>query len=144
MPLRSAVWISFLVVSLYPSTLFAQAKTSTRDGVYTADQSTQGKAVYDKQCAMCHGDTLQGMGQNPPLAGDDFLTNWNDQTLADLDTKIATTMPATDPGSLTAEETVQLLAYIMSSNKLPPGSVALPTDIDKLKSIHIDKPQAKP
>src|SRR6266702_4416067 len=64
--------------------LFTQTGSSTRDGVYTADQAQQGKAIYGKQCAMCHGAALLGVGQIAPLAGDDFMANWTGKTLADL------------------------------------------------------------
>lgn len=138
------VWISSLLFLLSQPVLFVQAKSSTRDGVYKAVQAKQGSAIYDKQCAMCHGATLQGMGQNPPLVGDDFLKNWDDQTLADLDSKIRATMPATNPGSLTPEDTVQLLAYILSANNFPAGKADLSANSDSLKTIHIDQPPAKP
>jgi S-disulfanyl-L-cysteine oxidoreductase SoxD len=114
------------------------APTTTQSGVYTADQAQQGKALYTSTaCAACHGPSLQGAGQNPPLAGKDFLTNWTDQTVADLFSKIQTTMPATKPGSLKPEETAQIVAYILSANKFPAGTTALPDDSGKLKEIKI-------
>jgi mono/diheme cytochrome c family protein len=137
----NAVWIGVLAFGLFQPMLWAQSPASTRDGVYSTDQAQQGKALYDKQCAMCHGQTLEGMGQNSPLSGDDFLDKWSDQTLADLFQKIHTTMPAIKPGSLTPEETSQAVAYILSVNKLPAGKTALPTDPAVLKTIHIDKPK---
>jgi mono/diheme cytochrome c family protein len=142
---RNAAWIGFIVIGLVQPVLSAQtpAQTpaSTRDGVYTADQALQGKDLYDQQCSMCHGDTLAGMGQNSPLSGGDFLDKWSDQTLADLFAKIHTTMPATKPGSLSPDETAQVLSFILSSNKFPAGKTALPVDPAVLKTIHIDKPK---
>jgi mono/diheme cytochrome c family protein len=118
----------------------AQSGASTRDGVYTAAQAEQGQALYTKQCAVCHGATLQGSGQNPPLTGDAFLKNWNGQTLADLYGMIQATMPATNPGSLTPDETAQVIAFILNSNKFPAGTTELANTPDSLKAIHIDKP----
>jgi len=139
----SRVWVGVLLFGFAGQMLSAQAASSTRDGVYTVEQAQQGKASYGKQCSMCHRPDLEGMGQNLPLVGDDFLNNWDDQTLADLSTKIRTSMPASKPGSLTQTETVQLIAYILSANKFPAGKTELPIDPSKLKAIHIDKLSTK-
>jgi mono/diheme cytochrome c family protein len=129
-----------LLCGVVSGMLVVQAGSSTKDGVYTAAQAEQGHALYTQQCAMCHGDTLQGVGQNPPLAGDAFLGNWTGETMADLYGKIKTTMPATNPGSLTPEQTAQILAYILSSNKFAAGNTELASSPDSLKAIQIDKP----
>ncbi|MFP5206763.1 MAG: c-type cytochrome, partial [Acidobacteriota bacterium] len=97
--------------ALVSALLYAQSGSSTRDGVYTSAQADQGHALYTKQCAMCHGATLAGSGQNPPLSGDAFMQNWEGQTLADLYGKIQATMPATVPGSLKPDEVTQVIAY---------------------------------
>lgn len=111
--------------------------SSTQNGVYTEEQAQQGKAIYTKQCAMCHGDALQGMGPNAPLAGDAFLKKWNGQTMADLFSKTITTMPAIQPGSLTPAQTAQVLSYILAQNKFQSGKTELPTDSQELITIHI-------
>jgi len=118
----------------------AQAVSSTRDGVYTDEQAKQGKAVYDEQCAGCHGPALLGSGKNPPLVGDVFLQKWTDQTMADLFMKTNATMPASNPGTMSPDETAQVLAYILSFNKFKPGPKPLPTDPDGLGAIHIARP----
>lgn len=119
---------------------FAQAPSSTRDGVYNAEQAKQGKVLYQKQCATCHGIALEGKGKNVPLIGKVFLDKWTDQTLADLFMKTNATMPASSPGTMTPDETSQVLAYILSMNKFQPGKNPLPTDPDGLGAIHITKP----
>lgn len=113
---------------------------STRDGVYTAEQAQLGKAIYQSRCAMCHGDALEGVGANSPLAGNAFFDKWADQTVADLFMKTITTMPATGPGSLTPEETARLLSYLLSVNKLKAGKQNLSTNPQILESIRLDKP----
>ena len=84
-------------------TVGAQATRSSNEGVYTADQATKGEAVYKENCAACHGDNLEGSGPMPPLAGKDFLSNWQGKTVGDLFEKTQTSMPATAPGTLTPE-----------------------------------------
>src|SRR5688500_11170967 len=122
-------------------TVGAQAARSSNEGVYTADQATKGDAVYKEQCAACHGDNLEGSGPMPPLAGKDFLTNWQGKTVGDLYEKTQTSMPATAPGTLTPEQATNLMAYMLSVGKYPAGSEALSDKTDDLKKITIDAPK---
>lgn len=139
----SALCVSLLAMGLAQPVLFAQAASSTRDGVYSADQQQRGKTSYGTLCASCHGDDLGGSGPTPALSGDDFIGNWSGQTVGDLFNKLQTTMPATKPGSLTREQTADLVAYILSANKFPVGKSDLPTDADSLKKIQFEKPLAE-
>src|SRR5215204_3911359 len=118
----------------------AQATRSVNEGVYTADQAKKGEATYKEQCAACHGDNLEGSGPMPPLAGKDFLANWQGKTIADLFEKTQTSMPATAPGTLTPEQTSQIMAYVLSVGKYPAGATALPTKVEELK-ITLDAPK---
>jgi len=45
------------------ATALAQARKS---GVFTADQATQGKALFETKCAICHGAELNGGEMAPP------------------------------------------------------------------------------
>ena len=51
------------------------------------------------------------------------------------------TMPALDPGSLTPEQTSDLIAHILSIAKYPAGTTALATSMDALQQIKIDAPK---
>jgi mono/diheme cytochrome c family protein len=132
-----------LTVALLQQMLLAQAaphQVSIRNGVYTAEEAQRGKAIYQNQCGMCHGDALEGQGQNSPLAGTVFLNNWTGQTVADLFMKTIVMMPAMDPGTLTPKDTAEVIAYILRANKFPAGKTELPSDPQSLEMIHIVKP----
>jgi len=73
----------------------------------------------------------------PPLAGPTFLGDWVGQSADDLFTRIHTTMPANDPGSLSNVQAVQVMAYILSVNQFPAGSTTMPTDDAGLGQIAI-------
>jgi mono/diheme cytochrome c family protein len=120
----------------------AQAKHSARDGVYMAGQASGGEAAYKANCASCHGDTLEGRGQAPPLAGSEFATGWNELTMADLFDRVQMSMPADRPGTLSRDETARILAYMLKANNFPAGDKELPTDKETLKDIRIDAPTA--
>jgi mono/diheme cytochrome c family protein len=115
------------------------------DGVFTADQAAQGKTAFDGKCAICHGAELTGEEMAPPLSGGTFLSNWSGQSVGDLFTRIHTTMPASDPGSLSNAETASILAYILSFNKFPAGATPLPSDDAALGAIALtaEKPAGK-
>jgi len=81
---------------------------------------------------------LEGAGQFPPLAGDDFKANWNGQQLSDLFEKMRLSMPADHPGKLSGEQNADILAYMLKQNGFPAGSTAIKGDANALKSIKFD------
>jgi mono/diheme cytochrome c family protein len=140
--------LASLSLALGASVVALKAQGASRnvwDGVYTADQATQGKALYDNKCALCHGAELNGAEMAPPLAGAVFLGNWAGLSAGDLFTRIHTTMPANDPGSLSNADTALALAYILSVNQFPAGTTPLPSDDAALGQIAItaEKPAGK-
>jgi cytochrome c len=119
--------------------VLAQNQSSTRDGVYTDVQAERGRESYEKACASCHAETLEGSGAaTPPLRGEEFTMNWAGQTVDDLFERIQTSMPADRPGKLSRGENADILAYILKINKLPPGGNDLPTDAESLKEIEFE------
>jgi S-disulfanyl-L-cysteine oxidoreductase SoxD len=133
----------FLAMGLTSVMCLGQASwrtVSARSGVYSTPQAQEGKVIYEAKCGMCHGNALQGMGPNPPLAGDAFLKNWTNRSAEDLFAKTITMMPAAQPGSLTPAQTAQILAYVLSVNRFPAGQTSLPADPVKLNPIVIDNP----
>jgi mono/diheme cytochrome c family protein len=111
---------------------------SVWDGVYTDEQAEHGHSIYHDQCAFCHGDTLDGGEEAPPLAGAQFLSNWNGLTVGDLFERIRKSMPQSNPGKLTREQAADVIAYVFSFNKFPGGKVELPPDAELLKQIRIE------
>ena len=89
------------------------------------------------QRANFRGADLNGAEMAPPLVGPTFLGDWVGQSADDLFTRIHTTMPANDPGSLSNEQTVQVMAYILSVNQFPAGSASLQSDDASLGQIAI-------
>src|SRR5215813_3613965 len=87
---------------------------STADRVYSAPQAGRGQQLYNAQCAGCHGKALEGT-TGPPLAGDDFLTNWSASPLNGLVDKIQKTMPFNQPGSLSRQQSIDLASFILQS-----------------------------
>jgi S-disulfanyl-L-cysteine oxidoreductase SoxD len=96
---------------------------TVRDGIYAAEQGRRGRTTYDTKCASCHDGGTMG----PELWGDAFLTTWDNKDLGALFTRIQTTMPEDAPGSLTENEALDVIAYIVQTNGFPAGDKALPS-----------------
>ena len=113
---------------LFPILLVSCLSGQTRtvlDGVYSPAQATRGEAAYGANCAKCHeGADVDG----PPLTGDPFMDRWREDTLTALFTFIKTRMPQDSPGKLSEAAYVDILAHILQSNSIPPGTKELTTD----------------
>ena len=123
-----------------------QARKTVWDKVYTDEQAGQGKTTYEVSCAGCHAKDLNGRdggGQGPELAGNAFTKKWELQTLNQLYTEIKTRMPRNQPASLTSEEYLNLVAYILQANKFPAGDTALTADTALLTSTFIAREASK-
>jgi S-disulfanyl-L-cysteine oxidoreductase SoxD len=112
----------------------AQGARTVRDGVYTDAQAARGQAIYQKQCVSCHGAKLEGL-QGPPLVADAFVSHWHTQPLSDLAGKIRNTMPAGATGTLTPQQSVDLVAFILKSGGFPAGKTDLAAEEATLGKI---------
>ena len=121
--------------------LVAQTTKSVWDGVYTDEQAKRGQGLYQKECASCHGPSMEGGESAPPLTGDAFLANWNGLTVGDLFDRIRVSMPQDNPGRLSRQQDADILAFMMSGNKYPTGKTDLPSQSEVLKQIKIDSPK---
>lgn len=123
-----------VVAALAPLTAGAQTPRTVQSGVYTDAQAARGQALYGTQCAACHGAALEG-AQAPPLGADVFLGTWSRQPLSGLATKIRNTMPADAQGTLTPQQTADLVAHILKTGGFPAGPAELTADAAALDQI---------
>jgi len=103
---------------------FDARAASALPAIYTAAQATAGAGVFSKNCAICHGDALQGMA-GPTLVGQNFASAASNYTVGAIFGEIAEQMPAGNPGSLTHDQYTQVMAFILSKNGYPAGATAL-------------------
>jgi mono/diheme cytochrome c family protein len=122
------------------TTTTTTAAASVTAGVYTADQAKRGQMVYGDACAKCHLDDLSGGATSPPLKGADFLSGWKGKSVGALFDEVRMTMPFDSPGSLTPAQYADVLAYVFSENKFPPGDKELDKDPAPLQQIKIEAP----
>ena len=113
---------------------------SVWDGVYTTAQATRGKEVFGENCKDCHMEDLQGdTADVPALVGDVFLDEWMDKSLDELFARMRSTMPQDSPESLSTQMYLDVLAYILQSNKFPAGEMELKRDANLMKAMMITK-----
>ena len=121
------------------SAVWAQEPTrSVWDGVYTEAQAKRGEAVYRQNCASCHGVALEGIETAGPLTGARFTANWNGVTVGDLLERVKVSMPNDRPGTLSRQQTADVLAYVFSVNRLPAGKTELVRQTEILKQIKFE------
>ena len=124
--------------------LLAQDTTSSVwDGVYTQAQAVRGQALYKSSCASCHGDQLAGGETAPPLVGGTFLSNWDGLTVGQLFERTRTGMPPAAPAKVARAAKLDIVAYILSFNKFPPGDQELPQQTAMMNTIKIEAERPK-
>jgi len=95
------------------------AKPSARAALpgFTAQEAEAGAQVYAGACAMCHGKSMEGTYEVPPLTGR-FVANWSHVPARDLHAYLRKAMPLFAPGSLSDEDATRVVAYLLRSNGL--------------------------
>ncbi|MCR6670113.1 c-type cytochrome [Devosia ginsengisoli] len=119
--------------------LVAQAETTSVS--YTAEQAERGKTEFNKECVECHGQDLRGgLLGGPPLRGVSFLQKYGGGSPAGVLYEVmSSTMPPNAPGSYSPTVYADLMAHILKTNGVRSGSTELPSDIDALYELTIDK-----
>ena len=128
-----AALLAVLVAFANIATVRAQAGA---DAVYTEEQASSGAALYDEQCVSWHGSIRQLIPEMAALLADHtFRARWKERSLGELFELIQVEMPQDAPGSLTVDETSQLLAFILQGNRQPAGEHELSRDMEVLKEM---------
>lgn len=126
-----------LLLGLVPAAAEAQSSNGAgegerlaSEGVYTARQATRGERVFTSVCQSCH-TTSQ-------FTGEDFRLSWAGRTVRDLFRLIRMNMPMENPGSLSRNEYIDVVSYLLKLNDYPAGREELGTDEEALRTIRID------
>jgi len=128
-----------------PAASSAAPSQSVWDGVYTEEQAARGGALYSQKCAQCHAADLSGGEMAPALASSDFKSNWSGLSVDDLFERIKVSMPGDDPGTMSRQETADIVAFVFSKNGFPAGKSELVREAEVLKQIMFEatKPDTK-
>lgn len=113
------------------------AKVSIWSGLYSIEQAEYGRQEYMEKCSNCHADNLVGMFPAPPLRGAGFVTRWNGKSVRDIYSRIRSTMPADEPGTLSRKETFAITAFLFQENGFPAGENELTGKPKELQQMMI-------
>lgn len=84
----------------------------------------QGAKQYALHCSACHAVDLRGVGNNPPLLGTSFWSNWRDAPAGQLLAKVKNTMPPLGGHVLSDEEYRSVVDYLIQENGGSPSAAA--------------------
>ena len=85
------------------------------------------------------GNELAGDQSAPALVGNAFVARWMGQSVGDLFDSIRTGMPMDNPGSLSDNTFVDIVAYILQQNDFPVAIEELNANGEALKKLTISK-----
>lgn len=91
-----------------------QATSTSSSGTTAGQLATDGQAVFSAHCAKCHGNNGQG-ATGPTIIGSGQSLN-KYSTAQGLYSFISTIMPADAPGSLSAQEYLEVTAFLLLQN----------------------------
>ncbi|MEQ1855877.1 MAG: c-type cytochrome [Longimicrobiales bacterium] len=110
----------------------AQAPTPTSpaeplQAFFSAPQATRGQDVFTNVCSTCHGRN--------EFTGPIFALTWRAEPLRNLFEHISTNMPQDRPGSLTSQQYIDVVAYILRLNGIQAAERELVPDMALLARI---------
>ena len=141
MRLRAIAGVSLGIVALVATgAARAHAGPASRvrtvwDGVYSDVQATRGEAIYAAKCERCHAPTLLGEGEATALTGPGFSANWDGAPLGEMVDRTRNTMPNDAPGTLSRQQVVDVIAFVLRFDKFPAGETELPVQAEALNQI---------
>lgn len=127
-----------------PATSAAERLPSVWDGIYTEEQAARGGQLYSQKCAHCHAADLTGGETAPSLISPDFRSNWSGLPVDDLFERIKISMPQDSPGSLSRQQTADILAFMLSKGGFPAGKIELAREAEVLKGIRFEATKPEP
>jgi mono/diheme cytochrome c family protein len=103
-------------------------------GWYTNAQAANGAKAYQKTCAGCHGAKLQG-GMAPALLGRQFWLTYGGKKVSTLWSSVHTTMPMSAPDSVSAKNSINIMAFLLQQNGVPAGTSPLNDTTDLSRAL---------
>lgn len=90
------------------------------EGIFSGVQADRGRTTFDEVCSECHTTS--------EFRGRTFQSNWGRRTVYSFFRTVRSTMPDDNPGGLSEQVYLDVVAYILSINGHDAGSSELAAD----------------
>ena len=117
----------FLFLLCFINVPNAEENITTNDRIYSRQQAKMGESLYKDNCLICHDKKYF----RPVFRA------WEDQSLHTFYLVMSSSMPESNPGSLSRQEYIDILAYMLSLNRYSSGKEALLPSTEILSNITI-------
>lgn len=114
----------------------ADAPAGASTALFTEEQAARGRSAFRATCADCHYSSEFRDAQ--------FKFKWGKRTVADLYENIVENMPEDAPGSLPAQEYLDVVSYILQMNGFSPGARELTGDEAAMQAVTLEAPSGAP
>lgn len=131
-----------LAVPIGASLIVAPAVLSQAKPLFSPAQVAEGKTLFAAHCAACHGAALDGNDPAPPLKGEMFWSHWKAQPARRLYSRIISTMPLDDPGSLSEHDALAIVSFLAKENGGAIGDTPI-TGADALNTAALQTADSK-
>jgi len=132
-------WVALTLGSAKPAVMaMTEPPPLTRVAAFSDQQMKEGAALFAEKCAGCHGVDMSGGEFGPSLKSENFWQQWVGMPARRLYSRIISTMPIEDPGSLTPAQTLALTALIARENGAPSQPAAV-TAAASLNTVKLEK-----
>jgi cytochrome c-type protein NapC len=98
------------------------ARGSAASGWYTVEQADAGKQLFEGSCSHCHGTKLEGMAGAPALSGASWKQRFAGAKLLTVWGEIKGPMAQYANVTLSAQQALDILAFLLEQNGLPAGT----------------------
>jgi len=137
-PFCDALWLSLLAACMFVSG--CSREKNVWDGVYTGAQAARGAEIYNGHCVHCHTAEL-----SVGLSGNRFMDEWREDNLKSLFDQTKRSMPGDGPGTLSDQQYLDVLAFVLKKNGFPEGRNELGTEIlGRVRIVGRDGPAPLP
>ncbi len=140
--LKFVLFTVILIASVFVSACGGQSQPpappvpsvpSAPSGTTAGQLADAGKTVFATRCAGCHGDSGQGVRAPAIIGANASLAKYNTgQGVLDF---VDTAMPANAPGSLSQQDYLDVVSYLLVQNNYVSPGTAL--DTSRLGSINL-------
>ena len=104
-----------------------EPESSGPDSLYTQAQAERGEDSFRETCLSCHSSS--------EFRGRSFQRDWRGSSLGYLYEEIVYYMPEDNPGGLSTNTYLDIMAYILDQNGFPAGEVELVSDIGAMIEV---------